>query len=75
MSRIWERYVQEHQMVSVMNNTKWHALIKAITSDESFDPPVNIKYVLDTYKEGKKCLRKEQHTLHLGERNIQGVWV
>ncbi|WP_299699813.1 DUF6678 family protein [uncultured Pontibacter sp.] len=53
MSKVIERYLHEHQLVSVMNNTKWNKLVSAITSDETFNPAVNIKYVLDSDNKAK----------------------
>jgi hypothetical protein len=46
-SAVVQRYIEEHQLVSIMNNTKWRELVAAITSEGSFDPPVKIRYIFD----------------------------
>lgn len=38
-----------HQLVSVMNRTKWRELADAMTSNEAFNPTVRVSYV-DGYK-------------------------
>ena len=47
------KYVSEHQLVSIMNNTKWKELVQAITADPEYNPSVNIKYIFDKENNGK----------------------
>jgi hypothetical protein len=46
------KYVEENNLSSVMNNTKWKKLVGAITSNNDFDPPVNFKTIFDDKNNG-----------------------
>ncbi|MFT5777649.1 MAG: hypothetical protein ACI837_000597 [Crocinitomicaceae bacterium] len=38
-----DKYIQDHKLSSIMNNTKWKEMISAITSNSDYAPSVNIK--------------------------------
>lgn len=42
------KYIADNRLEPCMNNTKWRELISEITSNEDFDPPVNIKWIYET---------------------------
>ncbi len=46
------KYIQEQQLVSVMNNTKWKKLVSAITANPDFVPHVRLKYIFEEENKG-----------------------
>jgi hypothetical protein len=51
-NRELERYINEHQLVAVMNTTKWKELVREITADPDYQPQVRIKLLLDEENTG-----------------------
>lgn len=49
------KYVFEHRLVSIMNNTKWKEMVKEITTDPDYNPSVNIKCIFDKDNNGGFC--------------------
>lgn len=47
------KYISDHQLDSIMNNTKWKKLVKEINADPNYRPSVNIKYIFDRENNGK----------------------
>lgn len=45
-------YINKHQLVSCMNNTKWNKLIDKITSLSGYNPRVKIKYINEELQYG-----------------------
>ena len=41
------QYINENQLSSVMNKTKWKELANSMTSNNNFEPQVLLKYLLD----------------------------
>jgi hypothetical protein len=41
------KYISDHQLSSCMNTTKWKKLVTEITSNEMYEPLVNIKLIFD----------------------------
>lgn len=50
-----EKYINENQLSSCMNNTKWKKLVSEITKRDDFIPEVKIKYVFDSENNGLFC--------------------
>lgn len=47
MEEKYLKFINENQLVSVMNKTKWSELADAMTSGIDFEPIVRLKYLLD----------------------------
>jgi len=47
MDKKTRNYILDHQLSSHMNTTKWKKLVHEITSNETYDPLVNIKLIFD----------------------------
>jgi len=47
MDKRIRNYILDHQLSSHMNTTKWKKLVHEITSNEAYDPLVNIKLIFD----------------------------
>ncbi|EMR01908.1 DUF6678 family protein [Cesiribacter andamanensis] len=45
-------YIAQHQLVAVMNTTKWNELISELTADPAYEPRVRIKLLFDDENTG-----------------------